>query len=174
MPDLTTEQSKQVESSRHSTRPSVFSPTGGGQVQVGEDFESWLILTPKSTKARAVEWITELLTREADDDYQNLLKETLDSEEASIEVQSMDLAGSTSAFTEWRSNPNVAGFEDVAEIGWLFQELQQGFAPYQEDAELTHYERLRAAVKSRFQLSKDSEATRKERLNSWIAALNAY
>lgn len=171
---LTDEQKAAVQPKRKPTRPTLYSPTGGGLVTISEDFEAWLILSSKSLKAKVIGWIKEVQKGETDDVYQNLLKECLDVEKDSLEIQDMDLSSATSAFTEWRSDPQVEGFENVQEVGWLFQELQQGLAPYQELAEITHHERLRQAVSDRYPMSEDSEATRKTRLNTWIAVLNAY
>lgn len=172
--DLTSDQQKQVDKSRRSSRPSVYNPSGTAATIISRDFEAWLILASKDTKARVVEWVKELLKQEADDDYQNLLKETLDSEEASLMVQETDLSSASEAFTEWRSNSSVSGFETVQELNWLFQELQQGFSPQSEISEINHHERLRAVTGDRLALSADSEESRAKRLNTWVAVLTSY
>lgn len=172
--ELTTDQEKKVSARRKSARPSVYSPTGGGATTISKDFEAWLILTPKSIKAKAINWVKELQKVEADREYEDLLKECLDVEATSLEVQDMDLSSATQAFTDWRSNPSISGYETVTEISWLFQELQQGMSPHQELDEVTHHVRLRQAVADRYPISKKSTADRKTRLNTWVSVLNSY
>lgn len=173
-PTLTKQQQSLVDSKRMTTRPSVYDPNSDNSTTITRDMEQWLILTSKSVKSQAISWIKEILKSESDDTYQNLLKETLDAEAASLSVMETDLGGATSAFTTWRKDPQISGYEDVTEIGWLFQELQQGVAPYEELAQVKHAERFVEAVSDRFAISKESTTSRKARLNTWIAVLNSY
>jgi hypothetical protein len=171
---LTAAEEVTVESKRQASKPSVYDPKGKTPTQISKDFETWLILTGKTTKDKIVTQIKELQKAEADKDYQALLKEALDSEEKSLKAQMDDLSSRTEALETWRKDPGVAGFEDVAEIGWMTQELQQGSNPISEKEELDHFEALRAACGNRLIVSKDSTGDRTTRLNAWLAALNSY
>jgi hypothetical protein len=172
--ELTKDQETKVSSQRKSNRPSIYNPNDGGAVTISRDLEQWLILTPKDTKAKIVDWIKELKKAEVDEDFQDLLKETLDKEEASLSIQQMDLEAQLTQYLSWRNNPNISGYEDVAEIGWLFQELQQGFSPRADLDVVEHASRLRQGVADRLPTSQDSEDKKTTRLDAWLAVLNSY
>jgi hypothetical protein len=172
--NLTAVEQATVESKRQANKPSVYDPRGKSPTAVSKDFETWLILTGKTPKDKVITQIKELQKAEADEDYQALLKETLDAEQKSLKGEMDDLSSRTDALETWRKDPGVAGFEDVAEIGWMTQELQQGSNPVSEKEELDHFEALRAACGNRLIISKDSTGDRTTRLNAWLAALNSY
>lgn len=172
--ELTAKENLQVDNGRKDTKPSVYDPNGTTATLISNNMEAWLILTSKSVKAKALGWINSILESEADKDYQDLLKEATDKEAASLALQQTDLAPQVSNFTDWRSSAGIKGWEDVSEIGWLMQELQAGINPFQQTEEVTHLENLRAAATNRQQISPESVANRKQRLNAWISVLNAY
>jgi hypothetical protein len=170
---LTAAEQVKVDSQRKNNKSSVYDPKGTNPTPISSDFESWLILTGKSTKQKTIDQINELLHAEVDEDYQLLLQESLDIEAESLQIQMTDLTDRTEALETWRKDPGVSGWEDVAEIGWMMQELQQGSSPISEKDELDHLEALRAACGNRLIVSKDSSGSRTTRLNAWLAALNS-
>jgi len=173
-PNLTAAQESVVRTNSKSSKPSVYNPGGTTATAISSNFEAWLILTSKGVKSKLLGWLKTILDSEADKDYEDLLLETMTAEQLNLSTLSGNVATQTSSFDTWRADPGISGWQDVAEIGWLMQEVQQGFSPYQEQDELKHAEALRAAVGTRGASSKDSKASRKTRLNAWIAALNAY
>lgn len=157
------------------TRPTVYDPNSAGDpVTISLAFEKWLTSVPKEVKDKVIAWIDQLLQMDTDDVYQDLLKETVEKERASLAIEEMDLGEASTSFSAWRDNPQVAGYENVAEISWLFQELQQGFTPFTELDAINYRGRLNDAVETRFSVSKASKATREKRLKAWIVCLNSY
>jgi hypothetical protein len=171
---LTDAERAKVESKRKSTRPKVYDPSSGSAQTISKDFEAWLILSDKSVKQTTIKQIKTLRDSEADSDFQDLFTITCDNEKDSLDQEISDLSGQTSAFTEWRSEPGISGWQDVAEVGWMLQELQQGLNPIAEKEDATHFDLLRAGALQRLLTSKDSEARRETRLKALIAVLNAY
>jgi hypothetical protein len=172
--DLSVAEEAKVNASRKTTKPSVYDPNGTTATVVTNDFETWLILADKSTKQKAIKQINALLEMEEDKDYQDLFKEAAEKEKDSLEAQASSLESNATTFTDWRDATGIQGFEDVAEIGWMMQELQQGVLAAGEIEELEHLEKLREAAETRLLTSKDSTASRKTRLNAWLAALSSY
>ena len=173
-PELTSEEQDKVEAGRKETKPSVYDPSGTVPTTISNDFEAWLILADKGVKQRAAKQINAILKAEADKDYQDLFKEASEKEEEAIEDQISDLSGATSTFTEWRGDAGVSGWEDVSEIAWLMQELQQGQSAAGEKEELEYLQNLRKASGVRLLTSTSSTGDRKTRLNAWLAAFNTY
>ena len=175
MPTLTTEQNKKVEAGKRKERPQAFDPSGAGAKTIGEEFEQWLILTPKTSKAKIIDWVNNLMKEDPDDAYQDLLKETMDKESAGLELEDMDRASSVDSYKTWKKdNLSLKGFKNVKEIGWLFQELQQGQTPFTFVDDVFYRSQMNRATGERFRLSKDSLADRKTRLRSWVVLLNSY
>lgn len=172
--ELSVSEEAKVESSRKAAKPTVYNPNGTTATVITNDFEAWLILADKSTKQKAIKQVNALLEAEEDKDYQDLFKEAAEKEQDSLEDQISSLESKATTFTDWRDATGVSGFEDVAEIGWMMQELQQGFLAAGEIEELEHLEKLREASETRLLTSKDSTADRKTRLNAWLAALSSY
>jgi hypothetical protein len=171
---LTDAELSKIESQRKATRPQVYDPSSGTAQTISKDFESWLILTDKSVKETTIGQIKSLLDSEADSDFQDLFYLTVDNEKDSLDQETGDLSGATSSFSDWRGSPGITGWQDVAEIGWMLQELQQGLNPIADKEEATHFDQLRAAAAERLLTSKQSEARRETRLKALLAALNAY
>jgi len=174
MRELTVAEEAKVNASRKSEKPSVYNPNGTSSTVITSDFETWLILADKSSKQKAISQINSLLEAEDDKDYQDLFKEAAEKEKESLESQISSMGSQATAFNDWRSATGISGFEDVAEIGWMMQELQQGFVAAGEIEELEHLQSLREASETRLLASKDSTADRKTRLNAWLAALSSY
>lgn len=172
--DLTDAELAKVESKRKSTRPQVYDPNSGSAQTISKDFEAWLILTDKNVKQTTIKQIKSLLDSEADSTFQDLFHIAVDNEKDSLDQEDGDLSGATSAFTEWRDDPGISGWQDVSEIGWMLQELQQGLNPISEKEETTHMDLLRGAAAERLLTSKKSEARRETRLKALLATLNAY
>lgn len=173
-PKLTSAQSATIEAKRKSSKPEVFNPNGTGATPVSNDFEAWLIFSSQAVKGPLQAWINQLLQQDTEKDYQDLLKETLDKEQATLDAQVAALSNQTSAYSDWRSSAGVKGWEDVAEIAWMLQELEAGNQAYTLLEDLTHRQALRRAIAARFVASADSTADKKTRLTAWIAALNTY
>lgn len=171
---LTDSELATVESRRKRARPQMFDPGNGVTQTISKDFESWLILTDKSVKQSTIKQIKNLLDSEADSDFQDLFTLTCDLEKDSLDAETADLESATSSFSEWRSNPGISGWQDVTEIGWMLQELQQGFNPIADQEDVTHTDLLRAGALQRLLTSKDSEARRETRLKAILSVLNAY
>ena len=174
MRELSVAEEAKVNANRKATKPSVYNPNGTTATSITNDFESWLILADKSSKQKAISQINSLLEAEDDKDYQDLFKEAADKEESSLAAQIATLTSKATTFTDWREATGIQGFEDVSEISWMMQELQQGFVAAGEIEELEHLEKLREAAETRLLTSKDSTADRKTRLNAWLAALSSY
>lgn len=171
---LTDAEIAKVESQRKATRPQVYDPSSGAAQTISKDFEAWLILTDKSVKQNTIKQIKSLLDSEADSDFQDLFSLAVDMEKDSIDQEIGDLSGATSAFTDWRGDAGITGWQDVSEIGWMLQELQQGLNPIAEKEEATHMDLLRKAASERLLTSTKSEARRETRLKALLAVLNAY
>jgi hypothetical protein len=171
---LTDAELAKVESKRKSTRPQVYDPSSGDAQTISKDFEAWLILSDKSVKQSTIKQIKSLLDSETDSDFQDLFHLTVDFEKDSLDQETGDLSGATSAFTEWRGDPGISGWQDVSEIGWMLQELQQGLNPIADKEDVTHMDLLREAAAERLLTSKKSEARRETRLKALVAVLNAY
>lgn len=171
---LTDAEIAKVESQRKATRPQVYDPSSGAAQTISKDFEAWLILTDKSVKQNTIKQIKSLLDGEADSDFQDLFSLAVDNEKDSIDQEIGDLSGATSAFTDWRGDAGITGWQDVSEIGWMLQELQQGLNPIAEKEEATHMDLLRQAAAERLLTSTKSEARRETRLKALLAVLNAY
>lgn len=170
-PTLTDEQEQKVAAARKTAKPTVYDPDGKTATTISPDFEAWLILTSSSLKSKAMSWITSLTQSDPDDAYQDLLHENDESLKTGLDhLQSIDSAKS-SAFSSWRSNSGISGWEDVREISWLFQELQQRST---ETEELKYQQALRTAVYDRCREGKNSSADRNTRLKAWISALSTY
>ena len=173
-PTLTSAQSAILESKRKTSKPQVYNPNGSSATTISNDFEAWLILSSSGVKGPLQEWISQLLQQDEEKDYQDLLKEMLDKEEASLDAQESALSAQTSAYQDWRASQGVRGWEDVAEVAWMLQELEAGNAAYASQEDLDHRQALRKAVAARLVTSPDSTANKKARLSAWIAALNTY
>jgi hypothetical protein len=171
---LTDAELAKVESQRKATRPQVYDPNSGDAQTISKDFEAWLILTDKSVKQNTIKQIKSLLDGETDSDFQDLFYLTVDNEKDSIDQELGDLTGATSAFTDWRGDAGITGWQDVTEIGWMLQELQQGLNPIAEKEDATHMDLLRDAAATRLLTSKKSEARRETRLKAILAVLNSY
>jgi len=172
--DLTDAELATVESRRKSVRPQIYDPNSGSSQTISKDFEAWLILTDKNTKQSTIKQIKSLLDGEVDSDFQDLFTLTCDLEKESLDQEVSDLESATSAFSNWRSAPGITGWQDVTEIAWMSQELQQGLNPIAEKEDATHFDLLREASLQRLLTSKNSEARRETRLKALLAALNAY
>lgn len=173
-PKLSTEQSITLETKRKSSKPEVYNPNGTSATPISNDFEAWLILSSQGVKGQLVAWINQLLQQDTEKDYQDLLKETLTKELTSLDAQVAALSSQTSAYSDWRGSAGVKGWEDVAEIAWMLQELEAGNNAYTLLEELTHRQALRRAIDARMMVSADSVADKKTRLNAWVAALSTY
>jgi len=171
---LSSAESAKVESKRKSSKPEVYDPNGTSATPISNNFESWLILSSPGVKGQLLAWIKQLLQQDVEKDYQDLLKETLDKEESSLTAQQDALTPQITAYTDWKSSAGVRGWEDVAEIAWMLQELQTGFTAYQQQDALAHRQALRRAVAARHVASADSTANKKARLGAWVSALNTY
>jgi len=174
MRELTASERALVDSKRKSTRPTVYDPSGTEGTEVSKDFEAWLILSTADQRKGAVDQIRALLDSEADQDRKDLFRMVNAAEQLSLDQQTSDLTETTASFTEWRGNLNLTGFEDVAEVGWMVQELQQGLNAVGEQEDVEHFNRLRAIAYERLRTSADSVATREGRLRALLAALTAY
>lgn len=163
-----------VESKRKTTRPQIYDPNNGAAQSISKDFEAWLILSDKSVKQNTIKQIKSLLDSEADSDFQDLFTSACDNEKDSLDQEIDDLSSATSAFTEWRGDAGITGWQDVSEIGWMLQELQQGLNPISEKEDAIHFDLLRAAALQRLLTSKQSEARRETRLKALLAVLNSY
>lgn len=172
--DLTDAELAKVESKRKATRPQVYDPKGTTPITISKDFEAFLILAGRSVKQRTIKQIKALLDAEADSDFQDLFTMAADNEKDSLDLETEDLSSSTSAFQEWREDPGITGWQDVAEIGYMLQELQQGLNPIAEKEDVKHLDQLRDAALLRLLTSKKSEGRRETRLKALLAALNAY
>lgn len=172
--DLTDSELAKVEQARKSTKPKVFDPNGTEATTISNDFESFLILANRDVKQRTIKQIKALLDAEADKDYRDLFAVASRNEAASLKLETGDLDETTSTFTEWREDPGISGWQDVAEIGWLVQELQQGLNPLAEKEEITHLDALREGAAQRLVTSQSSMARRETRLKAFIAAISSY
>jgi len=174
MRELTVAEEAKVNAHRKSEKPSVYDPNGTTATVITNDFEAWLILADKSSKQKAIAQINALLEAEEDKDFQDLFKEASDAEEESLSSQTSLASGQATTFNDWRNSPGITGFEDVSEIVWMMQELQQSYLAAGELEELEHLDALREAAETRLLTSADSTADRKTRLNAWRAALSSY
>ena len=173
-PILTPEQEALVRSKRQSVKPTVYDPNGTSSTSISNDFEAWLIVSAQGTRSKLLDWLNTILSSESNKEFEDLLKETLASETSYLASQLTDVEAQTTSFDAWRADPGVDGWQDVAEIAWLMQELQQGISVNAEKEDLEHLRALKEAVDARHFLSKDSIANRKDRLNAWVTALNSY
>jgi len=174
MKTLTDSEYSQVTSRRKVPRPVCFDPESTVPGPIGLDMEAFLILASDATKQTASQWTKEILTQEADAEYEALLTETAAAEEKSISTRLEYLDEKISKYETWRAGSDVRGFEDVAEIGWLFSELQAGYKPYAEADRYKHNLRLLRAAKERLSLTKDNQAKRTDRLNALASVLASY
>lgn len=173
-PTLTSAQSAKIESQRKDSKPQVYNPNGTSATPISNDFEAWLIVASGGVKSQLQTWIEKLLQQDTEKDYQDLLKETLDTETATLTAQLADLEPTTGAYSDWKSSNGVRGWEDVAEIAWMLQELEAGNGTYTLQEELQHRQAFCRAANARLVTSPDSVADKKTRLGAWIGALNSY
>ena len=148
---LSAEEQATVNARKKPLRPTVYDPNTFSSQTVSANFEQWLILAPTQVKQTATTWVKEMLKTEADKDYADLLKQTVDTELSSIETQLTDLSSKTKAFDDWRSEAGLKGFEDVQETAWLIDELQAGFPPFQEEENLKMQQALLRHANDRLQ-----------------------
>jgi hypothetical protein len=174
MRQLTDTEYAKVEGRRKVPRPSCYDPESSTPVTIGPDFEAFLILASDDTKQKASAWAKELLNQEADAEYEALLTETAKAEDDSSSRRLEFLSEKVAAYNDWRAGADVRGFEDVAEIGWLFSEFQSGYKPFAEADRYTHELRLLRSAKERLSLTKDAQAARKDRVNAWVSVLSSY
>jgi hypothetical protein len=174
MKTLTAAEYSQVTSQRKVPRPVCFDPQSTVPVPIGLDMEAFLALASDETKKTASQWVTEILNQEADAEYEALMTELADVEDKSISTRLEYLNEKTLKYETWRQGSNIRGFEDVAEIGWLYSELQSGYKPYAESDRYKHDLRLLRAAKERLSITKDTQAKRKDRINAWSSVLASY
>lgn len=102
---LTTEEQKKVTPRRKPDRPSYYSAAAKQKVQIGEDFEAFLILSGSDKLREVAEWITtagDLVDDAAAHD--GLLKEWLDNETSDLSALADELESDADAFASMEND----------------------------------------------------------------------
>jgi len=179
MPTLTPEQAALVQRQRKSPRPFYYSAALDANLPISLEMEAWLILTPLATRAQFATWLQSLAQLNVRDTaMDDLLNDFLEDEQQNGE----DLYQATNSifepYEQFRSNLNVAGFEDVSELYTLLQQSTEGLGrifEVRDDAVfgVALQNELQRRVEAASQDSGQSLGKQRE-LRSWIPVLLAY
>lgn len=141
---LTSQERTAVAAKAKPTRPSFYSATDERYIQITSDFEAFLILTDKSKKDAAVDWIKTAKDL-ADDtrDRNGILREWLDQETVNAEALMAELDGRLAQYDAWREGFVSDGrFGAVAEVHQMILDLQTPAADTFEKRRVTFYQQV--------------------------------
>lgn len=172
---LTGAELAKVTANRKAQRPTYYNSKTGQDVNISEDFESFLILLPKATKKQGVTWLTQSVTlRQRQLDRDLLLREAISSETDDANAVLLELSLQTLAFTQFRDAVKAGKFAETAELGLMLGDMQAGL-----DEELMYEERQNHLKKLLAVVEQDLnslglDANTIQQTQSWLASLLAY
>ena len=172
---LTSDQLKKIDNNRQEERPYYYNSSLDKEFQISSDFEAYLILLENSVKNDIVKYLQKTKLdgnkrKDRDEILAIAIQNELDNANTLYNAYQTEL----SSFSTFRDSINVEGFEQVAEIGLILDDLQ-----FNIDEDLLALDRsqhlmtLTYLVQQSFTNNKMSDALIKE-IDSWIEVINVY
>lgn len=164
-------------------RPSYFSKEFQREQQIGQSFESFLILQKNSQKQISMDWIDRALDIEADNEDRDVLMTTyleIVNEDAVARVEELDErlqdfgTFMTSLFQDESSTGGPSRFSDISELNIFVQSLQKPLdkLTVQRD-QAFHEQNMITSLQVRLEQEQTDENSRAE-LESWNDILAIY
>lgn len=178
MRDLTSSEAKTVDAQAKQERPYYYNSDSAELVEISEDFEAWVILTPIGIRARLANFFQFILDNDINDWplRKELLDEWLEDEEDDLRTEIEGYGTIVDTYDEIRDSlaSSTIGFEDVDEVNRLSVDLTTSTGDLVERRDSLKFEKaLSVVLKSRADGSGIPENV-EQQIKSWIRILLTY
>ena len=172
MVQLSVSELTEVNAKRLAFRPVRYDDGLGSWVQVTEDFETFLILTPIAKKAQAVNWINvQQLGLEGDSLRDIVVNDFLLREIAEATLPQETLSLVTDLYEDFRAEFVQGRFAGIAEVVTLMEDTRLGADRlFTENDELEHRIVAATAVQERYSNDGTTDGRRLQ-ASSWVTPL---
>ena len=172
--ELTGDELAKIANNRRSPRPEFFDANTGGNISIGEDFESFLILQSAEAITKTLTWLgTAGLLSSSRLDRNAIAFEALVSDIDDRETRQAEVSEVTTDFNEWKALFRAGKFSDVPEVGLIITDMQAtGEQLFVLEERNTHLEQIQKRVTDR--LRQGISTAQLQQLNSWPTPLLAY
>lgn len=125
--NLTAAELQEVSQRRKTERPSYYNAALDRDIQISEDFEAFLILTPTVQKKQAVSWIGQTATlKQRQYDIDLLMLESIQKESESAQAAKAELDAQLATFQLFRESLSTGKFATIPELSTMLRDLQFG------------------------------------------------
>jgi len=171
---LDDDQTRQVTLKRRDPRPKYFSAALDKQVEIGEDFEAFLILQGQRNQA-TLAWLEqskEFGIRDSDRDALAAVALTEDQSDALF--SELEILPLIKLFDSFRTGFNMTGFEQVAEAGQLLSDLQRPMTETLNIMDRLKHRQVFGSISLADLGDRALTSARTAQLNSWYGPLTTY
>jgi len=171
MIELTEEQTQYVESRRKSPRPKRYDSTLGLFMEISEDLETYLILTPFAERKQIIDYIKAVVDAVPITDEDNEILDQTISQAKNNATTLMESAESSD--TSIGKLPSPAGFRTIAELQSLYASIKDAGSLIERN----YYDAKQSYnIVNFLDTIRDSfiSTPKKQELKSWVGILLSY
>lgn len=157
------------------TRPKYYNASQDKMVEIGEDFEAFLILQGKQKNSNSLKWLDRakvLAGRDMPRDAlaaQALKRDIEDASNTQVELSVL-----IDIFKTFRDTYQTIGFENVVEAGLFLEDVQLAMSEIQSLMDRLKHRELAGRFGLTSLINNGINPKRQQQINSWYSPLCAY
>lgn len=175
MANLTREEQQRVKAKRQNDRPSYYSADLEDDVEISQEFETFLILQGSSRNRDTVEWLTKTSDLAQNRNGRDgIIQEAIDFDRKDNEALESEIEDELSAFEKFREEFQSGRFSSTVETGILLSDLQKPAAEvFFEQARAKHLSNMHRFAEGRLR-NQGITGGQARQIQSWITPLLTY